>query len=412
MTEGYIDVDHLTGVEGAFGGIRDGTGLLNGSPRPSVKLPIRATPFVWRDPRTIPRRRWLYGFHYIRQFVSTTVAPGGVGKSSLSIIEALAMATNRPLLGVTPNEHSRVWLWNGEDPRDEIDRRVAAACIRYGIKPEEVGGRLFIDSGRDTEIIIATEMREGARVAVPEVDQMIATIRANGIDAVIIDPFVSSHRVSENNNNAIDLVVKAWARIADACNCSVELVHHARKTGGAEVTVEDGRGAVALLAGARSARVLNGMTKEEGERAGIEKPRGYFRVDNGKANLAPPPDKAAWYHLASVSLDNGEGPADLGEQVAVVEPWQWPDPLADMSVGDLDAVLNRVRSGKWRADPQSPDWVGRAVAEALNLDLTIKSERSKVTSCIGIWTASGALKTVDGKDEKSNTRKFVVVGDG
>jgi hypothetical protein len=35
------------------------------------------------DPKTIPRREWLYGRHYIRKYLSTTIAPGGVGKSAL-----------------------------------------------------------------------------------------------------------------------------------------------------------------------------------------------------------------------------------------------------------------------------------------------------------------------------------------
>jgi hypothetical protein len=51
--------------------------------------PIAATPFSSLDPITIPRRQFLYGRHLIRQFVSTTVAPGGIGKSSLGIAEAL-----------------------------------------------------------------------------------------------------------------------------------------------------------------------------------------------------------------------------------------------------------------------------------------------------------------------------------
>src|SRR5918994_130924 len=43
---------------------------------------IRAIPFRWRDPQAIPPRRWLYARHYVRKFVTATVAPGGLGKSS------------------------------------------------------------------------------------------------------------------------------------------------------------------------------------------------------------------------------------------------------------------------------------------------------------------------------------------
>ena len=47
--------------------------------------------------------------------------------------------------------------------------------------------------------------------------------------------------------------------IADATNTAIDLAHHSRKTGGAEVTMEDGRGAVVLLNAVRSARVLSAI---------------------------------------------------------------------------------------------------------------------------------------------------------
>ena len=49
------------------------------------------------------------------------------------------------------------------------------------------------------------------------------------IDAVIVDPFVSCHRVPENDNGGMDVVAKAWARIARDANCAVELVHHVQE---------------------------------------------------------------------------------------------------------------------------------------------------------------------------------------
>lgn len=95
---------------------------------------IVATPFAWRAPNAIPPREWLYGRHYIRRYVSTTIAPPGVGKTTLGTGEGLAIASGKPVLGVTPAERGRVWMWNGEDPIDECERRVAAACIQYGLK--------------------------------------------------------------------------------------------------------------------------------------------------------------------------------------------------------------------------------------------------------------------------------------
>jgi hypothetical protein len=89
---------------------------------PSEKSPVKASPFVWIDPAAIPRRQWLYGRHYVRKFISETIAPGAYGKSTLATTEALAIVTVRPLLGVTPNERANVWIWNGEDPMEELQR--------------------------------------------------------------------------------------------------------------------------------------------------------------------------------------------------------------------------------------------------------------------------------------------------
>jgi RecA-family ATPase len=103
-------------------------------------------------------------------------------------------------------------------------------------RADDVDERLFVDSGRDQRCVIATETEYGARIAQPVYEQIKAQLLERKIDVLIIDPFVSSHEVSENDNRAIDAVVKAWGRLADECNCSINLVHHVRKGNGQEAT--------------------------------------------------------------------------------------------------------------------------------------------------------------------------------
>ncbi|CAO4195781.1 AAA family ATPase [Methylorubrum extorquens] len=381
------------------------------TPPAAVAAPIRAAPFEWCEPAKIPPREWVYGRHLIRRYVSTTVAPSGLGKSSLALVEAVAMVSGKDLLGERPTDPLRVWYWNGEDPADELQRRVMAVALHYELRPQDIGGRLFINSGRDTEINIAQQNRDGVTVAAPVVEAIKATIRENRIDVVIIDPFVSSHRVSENDNGAIDRVAKTWARIAEETNCAVELIHHARKTNGAEVTIEDSRGAVALLSAARSARTLNGMTKEEAERAGVENRRAHFRVDNGKANLAPPPEGSTWFKMESVALGNGPLNSD-GDHIGVVTNWTWPDPLESLSVADLQAAQAAVRAGgPWRENIQAKDWVGIPIAQALKLDPTNKADRERIKRTLKVWIDNGMFAVVTGYDEKSRPRPFIEVGE-
>ncbi|MBM6582986.1 AAA family ATPase [Microvirga sp. BT689] len=374
------------------------------------KLHISATPFKWVNPSTIPPREWVYGHHYVRQFVSTTVAPGGVGKSSLSIVEALAIATGKNLLGIKPNERTKVWLWNGEDPLEELQRRVGAAMRLYGLQPEEVEGWLFMDSGRTSPVIIAEQTRQGTKIAIPVEEALEATIRENEIGVVILDPFVSVHRVSENDNGAIDMVAKTIAGIADRTRCAFDLVHHVRKTNGSEVTVEDGRGAVALLSAARAARAMNQMTQDEADKWGVENRRLHFRYFDGKANLAPPSETSTWFKLASVDLGNATEtrPSDW---LGVVTRWEPPRPFDDVTAEHMHEVRRRVADGQWRLDPQSGEWVGKCVAEVLAVDLSDKAVKSKVKTIIKTWIDTGVLNKEERKDNKRNPRTFVIPGD-
>lgn len=207
---------------------------------------VTPTPFALRPSHEIPPRQWLYGKHLIRGFLSLTVSPGGLGKSSLAVVDALAMATGRDLLGAKPPNPLRIWIWNGEDPREEIERRITAAAIHYGITGDDIGGRLFVDSGRDLPITLATMNGGGLVIAKAKAESLKEAIRQRGIDVLIIDPFVTSHQVSENDNTAMNAVAAEWRKIADETGCSIELVHHVSKAGaisGDELGIYGARGA-------------------------------------------------------------------------------------------------------------------------------------------------------------------------
>jgi hypothetical protein len=75
--------------------LRGGSGTRPNGDDPSF-VPIVAKPYKYRDPRSIPPRRFLHASHYIRGFLSATVAPGGLGKTSLQLVEAIGMNRRHP----------------------------------------------------------------------------------------------------------------------------------------------------------------------------------------------------------------------------------------------------------------------------------------------------------------------------
>jgi hypothetical protein len=371
---------------------------------------IVATPYVWTDPATIPLRDWLYGHILLREYVTATVAPGGVGKTTLIVVEVLAMVSGKMLLGIMPDEVLRVWIWNLEDPLEETKRKVQAAALHFGLTEDDIGDRLFVDSGRDQPLVIATTTKAGAMIVQPVVDALVAEIIARKIDVIVIDPFISCHEVPENDNMMQDMIVKEWGRVASRAKCAVHLVDHTRKmmNGEAEVTTESTRGAKSKTDAARVVRVVNRMTENEADRAGVENRRLYFRTYNDKSNHAPPVETSDWFKLKGIDLGNG---ADFGpgDNVAVATRWDWPDPLEGMSAADFDKVAAKIRTGKWRAHPQAKEWAGFAVAAALDINITTKAGKTKVSGMLATWLAAGSLIEVDGEDEKRMPRKFIEV---
>lgn len=373
---------------------------------------FHATPFKWIEPATLARREFAFGTHYIRKYVSVTVSPGGLGKTSNSIVEALAMASGRALTGIKPPQRMRVWLFNAEDPRDEMERRIMAACIHYNLKPQDIEDYLFLDTGREQELVIAVDdKRTGVRIVTPIVEAVVAQIERYKIDVKIVDPFVSTHQVNENDNGAIDKVAKLWAQIADHTNCAIDIVHHLRKVADREATVEDARGAVSLIGAARSVRVLNRMSEEEAAQANVDDRFSYFNIHQGKANLTRLSATRDWRHMVSVPLGNGKGLSKPQDHAGVVTEWKWPtaeDVAQEVAPDNLENIKSVLAGGSYKAQQNAKPWAGEAVAYALGLDVDDKAVRKRCATLLKAWVASGELVVVEERDPVSrHIGKFV-----
>jgi hypothetical protein len=314
--------------------------LLEKRVKPILRLP---TPYSGKP--TL-QRKWLFGQHYIRGYVSGTFAPGARGKSSHVLLDAVAMTTGYHDLaqqrGVphnfrTKREPLRFWYVNAEDPLEESERRVEAILKHYGLKFSDLGGRLFLDSGREHDCVFVRDNKNGA-IVTPVVEGVIEGIKARGIDAMGIDPIVAFHRVPENDNGKMDAVLQELKDIADWTSTSIEIVGHTRKppTGREEVSIDDVRAASAIVNAVRNLRLLNGMTVDEAGKWSVSEleRRRYYRFDEGKPNLKRPGGFPTWLKMESVLLESGE-------EVGVPESWKPPrlidDPTSDSIIAEANA---------------------------------------------------------------------------
>lgn len=355
-------------------------------------------PLYIQDQRAIPHRQWIYGAHLIRGFVTLLIAPGGTGKSSLLLAMCMAIATNQELLGTRVHQQCNAALLNLEDPQDEIDRRVTALAMRYGIRNADIEQRLFA-SPADQVVTIAGIGADGFTVVHPHEDDIIQRVREENIGVLAVDPFAESHTLEENSNPAMIKAAAAWRRVARNGNCSVTLAHHVRK--GPVDSIEAARGAKALTDSARIGLLLSTMTEDDASDLGItaEDRLQYVRLDDAKANMSPRAPKASWFRLASVTLDNADATYPFGDQVGVIEAWKpvtvWEKVTPDATDRALDAIGAGMPCGSLYTNSRRGEterWAGNVLMQICGIT------DGQAATMIKAWMKSGTLYTETYRD--------------
>jgi hypothetical protein len=361
------------------------------------------------DEMTMPRRQWLYGTSYIRGYISVLASAGGVGKTSLTIVEALSIATGMPLLDEEVHDQGNVWLINLEDPRSELNMRVLAAMKHYGLKKDDVYGKLFIDGEDDIKIVMAAEGRDGLVTNDALATYFQEKIISENITTVIVDPFVSVSQVNENSNTSIQVVVAMFRAIARNANCSVTLVHHTRKGNGEDANVDSIRGAGSLIGAARTARIINKISVEDAMQLGFpeDQATGMFRVDDAKQNLAAATDKSLYRRIIGVQIANGEW---IGVCISMKKPDHFDSITTKDAMRVQRVVGKQAESDPYRENVQSKQWVGVAIAQELGLDIDEQAVKTRVKAIVRTWVKTDVLridKVQDGRTGREVPAVFV-----
>lgn len=367
--------------------------------RGDLKGPL---PAPW-DPADVPKpRRRIYGNWVTEGLVTAVVAPPGLGKSTFVLNHCMAIASGRGVLGTVPVNRGNVLVWNMEDAREDMGRRVVAASRHYEIEQTDIDG-LFLLSGFDRKLSLGEMVDGSPRVSAKGFDALEQMVDAYNLKVIVLDPWISVHGMPENANTEVDMVAKRLSALAARKNIAVIIVHHTKKLGGRDAEIEDSRGASALVGAVRTGVVLNPMSKDEASRFGIPNPRAFFRVDDAKQNFAPRAEKVEWYQIIGVSLDNASSPYP-SDNVGVVVPWM---PVArEIGPDDITKIQMRIAEGEWRGSDQVLKygglWAGSVVAKVLGLDISEQADLRRAKHVLNQLIGQGHLKEVrrriDGRD--------------
>jgi regulatory protein RepA len=243
-----------------------GNGAADDEPRAEFDwtLPGPITPGEWSSARLTPD---CIVENYLFADVAVMVAPGGTGKTTLLLYEAIHIALGLPLYGLQVRKRGPVVIVTAEDSREMLVARlrlmaeameldaIDISTVMRDVRISDVSG-----SGFKLTAVVNDVVLPG-----PMADMIVAECKSLRPVLVSIDPAVSFGVGEARVNDAEQGLVEAARRIRRVLNCCVRYVHHSGKVNAREKALDQyaGRGGSAFADGARMVTVLQPVTSDE-----------------------------------------------------------------------------------------------------------------------------------------------------
>jgi hypothetical protein len=350
-------------VDNAYRYARNAPGVMSleaaGFKPVEVAEPVKASPLAERastfDATTLPQRPWILGYDLMAGFLTATIAQGGVGKSMIAMAESISVATGRPITGVPVIKAGPAWIYNTEDPMDELKRRVLAIAQHYAFTPKDLHD-VHVSSGRSNPLILAKSEHGVVTVNQNMIETVCGYIREYGIVTWCVDPFVHTHYCEENSNSEMAIVLHAFGQIAERTGVAINLVHHTSKGSAGAGDIDKARGASAFGGAVRIMRHAQTLSLEDCSRYGIGEGerKKYIGLYDAKGNMSPPADRIRWFEKVSVLLPNGDNVGTV--KVSGISEVESKD-----SAELRDKLFTRIRTG----DIESGAELSREVGDLL-----------------------------------------------
>jgi hypothetical protein len=370
------------------------------SPTQPVTVPLE---IYGKLSAVIPPRNWLLGTTWCRKFPSGLFAPGGVGKTSMRIAQAIAVTTMKPITGEFVHRRCKLLYISLEDDIEELMRRIRACLLHHNLEYPE-GWLYFCAPGRRSGKLVSKELMKADLV-----HYMESAVIEHGIDVIVIDPLVKAHGVEENSNTDMDAVLAIIADLSIAADIVVDFLHHTSKGTMEAGNVDKARGASAIKDGGRLMKSLTVMSPEEAKVFGItneEDRKSLVRYDNGKVNIVKA-ERAKWFKLVDVELGNGNEDYPSGDRVQAIEVWEPPDAFEGLTNFTCNTILNEIEAHWDAGTPRSAENTGQNQAWMVVAKTANKDEAS-AKRIIRKWLETGVLLKDTYKDEKQRKDRLGV----
>lgn len=199
--------------------------------------------------------------------VALLVAPGGTGKTTAVLYEAVHIALGRPLYGLRVLHPGPVLIVTAEDSRETCVARLRSICEALLLSPYDLA--VVLRDVRISDVRGAgfklTRIEGDVVVPALAINRMICECQRRGVVLINIDPTVSFGVGESRVNDAEQGLIDAARRLVRELGCCVRFIHHVAKTVARERIIDQyaARGGTALPDGARMVTVMLPMSEDE-----------------------------------------------------------------------------------------------------------------------------------------------------
>jgi hypothetical protein len=326
------------------------------------------------DPATIPLMQWIVHGVLLANEVTTLAGKGGAGKSVLAYHMMVMLASASPFAWMTPRLPGCVLIISGEDDKNEVERRVVAACKELGVNRAALAGRIFIWANR-SDIRMVVKQKDGTIRRTKLWHGVQWAIKNLGVVVYSIDPSTKmSSGFDQNNNDDMYVVYGHLRDVTEGYPCACLVLDHFAKggTGGDQGAT---RGASAKVDASRVALTLSAMTEAEHDTLKPPLPReSYVLVSDPKQNYTKRTG-SRWLEWTEHEVGNTEQRPglrwrDFASTEAVLDPQQWPHRIAFLQMVE-DGCVAKAVAQPWSVSTKGPKDVrlDNAVASVFNVTM-------------------------------------------
>lgn len=198
--------------------------------------------------------------------VAQVVAPGGTGKTTILIREAVHMAVGMDLWGLKVESPGWTLYVSAEDQRPRLLARLREILRAMDLSTEDrakaiAGFRVWDVAGHSVKLIT---IRDSNMTLTALADDIVEAYQNDPPAVVVFDPLVSFGASEQAVNDNEQALVTAARRIVRGLDCCVRFVHHTGKGNAREATLDQysGRGGSALTDGTRMTTVMQAWSPD------------------------------------------------------------------------------------------------------------------------------------------------------